>query len=54
MGHKSARMLYKHYRDVIKNDEDVDAYWSVDPQATSNETQATKSGSQECRLCSNS
>jgi len=23
MGHKSARMLYKHYRDVIKNDEDV-------------------------------
>ena len=24
MGHKSPRMLYKHYRDLIKNDEDVD------------------------------
>lgn len=54
MGHKSARMLYKHYRDVIKNDEDVDAYWSVAPEATSNESQAKKSGSREPRLCSNS
>jgi hypothetical protein len=36
MGHKNARMLYKHYRDVIKNDGDVEAYWLAVPEEISN------------------
>lgn len=36
MGHKNARMLYKHYRDVIKNDADVEAYWLAVPAEISN------------------
>jgi len=50
MGHKNARMLYKHYRDVIKNDEDVDAYWSSDQEPIRSEPQATRGEQQEPRF----
>lgn len=31
MGHKNARMLYSHYREVVKDAEDVTAYWNLRP-----------------------
>jgi len=31
MGHKNPRMLYEYYRDVVKDQEDVDAYWAFEP-----------------------
>ena len=31
MGHRNTNMLYKHYRDVIKDQEDVDAFWKLGP-----------------------
>ena len=31
MGHRSTDMLYKHYRDVIKDQGDIDAFWKLIP-----------------------
>lgn len=31
MGHRDAKMLYKHYRDVIKEEADVEAFWEISP-----------------------
>ena len=31
MGHRNTDMLYKHYRDVIKDQGDVDAFWKLGP-----------------------
>ena len=31
MGHKNARMLYAHYREVVKNSDDITAYWTTSP-----------------------
>ncbi|MEO6847154.1 MAG: hypothetical protein ABI254_07840 [Chthoniobacterales bacterium] len=35
MGHKNARMLYAHYREVVKNAADIEVYWSLTPPADS-------------------
>jgi len=31
VGHRSTDMLYKHYRDVIKEQSDIDAFWKLAP-----------------------
>ena len=31
MGHENPDMLYKHYRDVIKEQGDIDAFWDFVP-----------------------
>ncbi len=31
MGHKNARMLYAHYREVVKEADDVVSYWNLRP-----------------------
>ena len=31
MGHRNTDMLYKHYRDVIKDQRDVEAFWKLCP-----------------------
>ena len=31
MGHKNARMLYAHDREVVKNSDDITAYWTTSP-----------------------
>ena len=31
MGHANPDMLYKHYRDVIKEQSDIDAFWQLTP-----------------------
>ncbi|MBN8711371.1 MAG: hypothetical protein J0I10_18465 [Verrucomicrobia bacterium] len=31
MGHKNARMLYAHYREVVKEAEDIESYWKLLP-----------------------
>jgi hypothetical protein len=31
MGHRNTNMLDKHYRDLIKDQEDVDAFWKLGP-----------------------
>lgn len=33
MGHKNARMLYAHYREVVKEAEDVESYWNLLPSS---------------------
>ena len=35
MGHKNARMLYAHYREVVKDAEEVVAYWNLLPSSAS-------------------
>lgn len=35
MGHQNARMLYRHYREVVKDEADIEAYWSLDPKSVS-------------------
>lgn len=35
MGHKNARMLYAHYREVVKDASDVEFYWSLTPSTGS-------------------
>lgn len=35
MGDKNARMLYAHYREVVKNADHIGAYWSLTPAAVS-------------------
>jgi integrase len=32
MGHKNARMLYAHYREVIKEASDIEEYWKLAPE----------------------
>jgi len=32
MGHKNARMLYAHYREVVKEASAIDAYWKLMPE----------------------
>ena len=34
MGHKNARMLYAHYREVVKDADDITAYWNLLPSST--------------------
>jgi integrase len=29
MGHKNARIIYAHYREVVKDAEDVSLFWSI-------------------------
>jgi integrase len=31
MGHKNARMLYAHYREVVKEAPDTEEYWRLTP-----------------------
>jgi hypothetical protein len=31
MGHKNARMLYAHYREVVKEASDIEEYWKLAP-----------------------
>jgi integrase len=31
MGHKNARMLYSHYREIVKDREDIEGYWALVP-----------------------
>ncbi len=31
MGHRDTNMLYRHYRDVIKEQSDIDAFWKLHP-----------------------
>jgi integrase len=31
MGHMNSRMLYEHYREVIKEDENITAFWALHP-----------------------
>jgi integrase len=38
MGHKNSRMLYAHYREVIKDPNDVISYWAVLPPSIGNIT----------------
>ena len=33
MGHKNARMLYAHYREVVKESDDITSYWSLQPSS---------------------
>ena len=33
MGHKNARMLYAHYREVVKNSDDIIGYWTTFPSS---------------------
>jgi integrase len=33
MGHKNARMLYAHYREVVKDAEDITSYWDLLPSS---------------------
>ena len=35
MGHKNARMLYAHYREVVKEASDIEEFWSIRPEALS-------------------
>ena len=32
MGHRNTNMLYKHYRDVIKDQADIEAFWRLGPR----------------------
>ena len=32
MGHRDAKMLYKYYREVIKDDADIEAFWALNPE----------------------
>ena len=32
MGHKNARMLYAHYREVVKEASDIEEYWKLAPE----------------------
>jgi len=31
MGHRDAKMLYKYYRDVIKEEADIESFWTLRP-----------------------
>ena len=43
MGHRSTQMLYAHYREVIKNQSDVNAYWQLSPSVfAESETKARR------------
>jgi integrase len=33
MGHKNARMLYAHYREVVKDSDDIASYWDLLPSS---------------------
>ena len=33
MGHKNARMLYAHYREVVKDSDDIGSYWNLLPSS---------------------
>jgi integrase len=33
MGHKNARMLYAHYREVVKDSDDIASYWNLLPSS---------------------
>ncbi|MDD5198993.1 MAG: hypothetical protein PHC88_04260 [Terrimicrobiaceae bacterium] len=33
MGHQNARMLYRHYREVVKDEADIEEYWALTPAA---------------------
>jgi integrase len=33
MGHKNARMLYSHYREVVKDSDDIASYWNLLPSS---------------------
>ncbi|HEY5705404.1 MAG TPA: hypothetical protein VIS96_07505 [Terrimicrobiaceae bacterium] len=32
MGHKNARMLYAHYREVVKETSAIEEYWKLTPE----------------------
>ena len=32
MGHKDARMLYAHYREVVKEASAIEEYWKLTPE----------------------
>jgi integrase len=34
MGHREVRILYRHYREVIKDPEDIRNYWNIKPDQT--------------------
>ena len=34
MGHKNARMLYTHYREVVKEASDIEEYWNLTPRVS--------------------
>jgi hypothetical protein len=34
MGHKNARILYAHYREVVKNLDDIIDYWTTFPSGS--------------------
>jgi integrase len=38
MGHRNSRMLYAHYREVVKDPNDVISYWAVLPPSVGNIT----------------
>jgi hypothetical protein len=31
MGHRSSQMLYERYREVIKEQADIEAFWNIAP-----------------------
>jgi integrase len=35
MGHKNARMLYAHYREVVKNSDHITDHWATFPSSIS-------------------
>ena len=40
MGHKNARMLYEHYREVVKDSDDITDYWATFPSDSGEVAQA--------------
>jgi integrase len=36
MGHKNARMLYTHYREVVKEASDIEEFWKLTPERSGN------------------
>jgi integrase len=37
MGHKNARMLYAHYREVVKEASDIEGFWKLTPRVEAKE-----------------
>jgi hypothetical protein len=53
MGHKNARMLYVHYREVVKEVSDIEEFWKLTPERSPRDSSG-RGGLSRTSSCANS